>query len=61
VGLSMEAMVDISDKSGKALADAPRTASNTQTQVYAALDDKASAEVQRVIAANAGAPIKSVQ
>jgi membrane fusion protein (multidrug efflux system) len=61
VGLSMEAQVDVSDQSGKALADAPRAASSTQTEVYAALDAKAGAEVQRVIAANAGAPIKSAQ
>jgi membrane fusion protein, multidrug efflux system len=58
VGLSMEATVDISDQSGKALADAPRTASQVQTTVYAALDQKADDEVQRVIASNAGRPIK---
>lgn len=56
VGLSMEATVDITDQSGKALADAPRTASSVQTQVFAALDKDASSEVQRVIAANAGSP-----
>jgi len=55
VGLSMEAQVDVTDQSGKALADAPRAASNVQTQVFAALDDQANAEVHRVIAANAGA------
>jgi membrane fusion protein (multidrug efflux system) len=54
VGLSMEATVDITDQSGKALADAPRTASQVQTEVYAVLDTQASAEVQRVIAANVG-------
>jgi membrane fusion protein (multidrug efflux system) len=54
VGLSMEAKVDVSDQGGKALADAPRTASSVQTQVFAALDDGANAEVRRVIAANAG-------
>jgi len=54
VGLSMEAAVDVTDQSGKALADAPRAASNVQTQVYAALDTQASAEVHRVIVANAG-------
>jgi membrane fusion protein, multidrug efflux system len=54
VGLSMEATIDVSDLSGKTLADAPRSASGTQTQVYAALDDGASAEVRRVIAANLG-------
>ncbi|MEO7105503.1 MAG: HlyD family secretion protein, partial [Rhodoferax sp.] len=54
VGLSMEASVDITDQGGKALADAPRAASSVQTQVFASLDDQASTEVQRVIAANAG-------
>jgi len=55
VGLSMEAKVDVTDQSGKALADAPRAASSVQTQVFAALDEQANAEVHRVIAANAGA------
>jgi len=55
VGLSMEAQVDVSDQGGKALADAPRAASSVQTQVFAALDDQADAEVRRVITANAGA------
>ena len=59
VGLSMEATVDVSDQSGKALADAPRTASQVQTTVYAALDQKADDEVQRVIASNAGRPVKA--
>jgi membrane fusion protein, multidrug efflux system len=54
VGLSMEATIDVSDLSGKTLADASRSASGTQTQVYAALDDGASAEVRRVITANLG-------
>ena len=39
-------------ESGKTLADAPRTASQVQTTVYAALDQKADDEVQRVIASN---------
>ena len=59
VGLSMEALVDVTDQSGKTLADAPRSTPSAQTQVYAALDDQAGAEVNRVIAANAGAAIKS--
>ena len=54
VGLSMEATVNVTDQSGKALADAPRAASNVQTQVFASLDNQANTEVQRVIAANAG-------
>jgi membrane fusion protein (multidrug efflux system) len=54
VGLSMEAAVDITDQGGKALADAPRAASSVQTQVFASMDNEASTEVQRIIAANAG-------
>ncbi|WNO04132.1 HlyD family efflux transporter periplasmic adaptor subunit [Rhodoferax mekongensis] len=54
VGLSMEATVDVTDQSGKSLADAPRTASATQTDVYTALDQQASDEVRKVIAANLG-------
>jgi len=57
VGLSMEATVDISDQSGKTLADAPRTAPSAQTPVYTAMDKEATAEVQRVIAANAASPM----
>ena len=60
VGLSMEVTVDVTDQSGKALADAPRAASSVQTQVFASLDDAASNEVQRVIAANAG-PVQHAQ
>ncbi|MDI1273270.1 efflux RND transporter periplasmic adaptor subunit [Polaromonas sp.] len=54
VGLSMDAEIDISNKDGKMLADAPRTAAASQTQVYASLDSGANAEVRRVIAANIG-------
>ena len=54
VGLSMEATVDITDQSGKALADAARPASAVQTEVYAAMDKGADAEVHKIIAANAG-------
>lgn len=60
VGLSMEVTVDVTDQSGKALADAPRAASSVQTQVFASLDNAASNEVQRVIAANAG-PVQHAQ
>jgi membrane fusion protein (multidrug efflux system) len=60
VGLSMEATVDVSDQSGKALADTPRTAPTTaQTTVYAALDQQATDDVLRVIAQNAGRPVKA--
>jgi len=54
VGLSMEATVDVTNQSGKSLADAPRTASAAQTDVYTVLDQKASDEVRKVIAANMG-------
>jgi membrane fusion protein (multidrug efflux system) len=55
VGLSMDATVDVTHKGGKTLADAPSATAATQTQVYAALDEGANAEVRRVIAANSGA------
>jgi membrane fusion protein (multidrug efflux system) len=54
VGLSMEATVDVSNKNGTTLADAPRVASITQTAVYATLDSAANDEVRKVIAANIG-------
>jgi len=54
VGLSMEVSVDVTDQSGKALSEAPRTTSNVQTDVYAAMDKGADEEVHRIIAANAG-------
>jgi membrane fusion protein, multidrug efflux system len=54
IGLSMDAEVDISSKSGKMLADAPRPAALVQTQVYSQLDRGADAEVDRIVAANLG-------
>jgi membrane fusion protein (multidrug efflux system) len=54
VGLSMEATVDVTEQGGKALSDAPRAASGVQTEVYALLDAQATAEISRIIAANAG-------
>jgi membrane fusion protein (multidrug efflux system) len=54
VGLSMDAEVDVSSKDGKTLADAPRPAALTQTEVYSSLDKGAEAQVQRIIAANLG-------
>ncbi len=54
VGLSMEATVDVTQQDGKALSDAPRASSSVQTDVYAVLDDQATAEISRTIAANAG-------
>jgi membrane fusion protein (multidrug efflux system) len=54
VGLSMDAEVDVSNKEGKTLADAPRDAALAHTQTYGAQDDAADKDVQRVIAANTG-------
>ena len=52
VGLSMEATVDVGRQDGKTLADAPRAAATTQTQMFDTQDDGAEAEVRRVIAQN---------
>jgi membrane fusion protein (multidrug efflux system) len=54
VGLSMDAEIDVSQKGGKMLADAPRESALVQTQVYSKLDHGADAEVERIIAANMG-------
>ncbi|RSZ39827.1 MULTISPECIES: efflux RND transporter periplasmic adaptor subunit [unclassified Variovorax] len=54
IGLSMDAEIDISQKTGKMLADAPRATALTQTQVYSQLDRGADAEVDRIVAANLG-------
>ncbi|MET3917275.1 membrane fusion protein (multidrug efflux system) [Variovorax sp. OAS795] len=54
IGLSMDAEIDITQKSGKMLADAPRAAAISQTQVYSKLDQGADAEVDRIVAANLG-------
>ena len=54
VGLSMDAEVDVSNKDGKTLADAPRDAAQAHTQAYAVPDEAASNDVRRVIAANLG-------
>jgi membrane fusion protein (multidrug efflux system) len=56
VGLSMEATVDVTDQSGKTLSEAPHPTSAVQTQVYAAMDQGASDEVKKIIAANSGKP-----
>ena len=54
IGLSMEATVDVTQQDGKALTDAPRPSTGVQTDVYAMLDEQATAEIKRIIAANAG-------
>jgi len=55
VGLSMEAIVDVSKQDGKTLADAPRAAAVAQTQMFDTQDDGSAAEVRRVITANSAA------
>ncbi|MEO6320173.1 MAG: HlyD family secretion protein, partial [Polaromonas sp.] len=59
VGLSMDAEVDVSNKDGKTLADAPRDATLAHTQAFASQDGAANEEVRRVIAANAGQAMKA--
>jgi membrane fusion protein (multidrug efflux system) len=54
VGLSMDATVNVSDTSGKTLADATRPHAVAQTQVFDQTDRDAEGEVRRIIAANAG-------
>jgi membrane fusion protein (multidrug efflux system) len=59
VGLSMEAIVDVTDQSGKSLSEAPHPSSAVQTGVYAAMDQGANDAVQKIIAAHAGKPGKA--
>jgi membrane fusion protein (multidrug efflux system) len=54
VGLSMDVEIDVRNKDGQMLAEAPRTTALAQTEVYSALDKGAEAEVRRIIAANLG-------
>ena len=54
VGLSMDAEIDVKNKDGKMLADAPRVSALTQTAVYSTLDHGADAVVDGIIAANLG-------
>ena len=54
VGLSMNVSVDTQDRSGPALADAPRKEAVASTAVYDALDKGADADVARIIRANLG-------
>jgi membrane fusion protein, multidrug efflux system len=58
VGLSMEARVDVSDTSGKTLADAPRSHGVAQHTVGEASHADADAEVRKIIAANLGRAVK---
>ena len=54
VGLSMDATVDVSTKSGKSLADAPRSAPLAATAALGLDAQGADEQVRRVIAANVG-------
>ena len=54
VGLSMTAIVDIRDQSGKMLADAPRPHPVVQTAASTSLESDANAAVEGIIAANLG-------
>ena len=54
VGLSMDVEIDVRNKDGQMLAEAPRTNALAQTEVYSTLDKGAEAEVRRIIAANLG-------
>jgi membrane fusion protein (multidrug efflux system) len=54
VGLSMTASVDIHDRSGKALADAPRARTVAQTPAWGSPEGDAEAMVNGIVAANLG-------
>jgi membrane fusion protein (multidrug efflux system) len=66
VGLSMEATVNVSDQSGKTLAEAapvsapPADAAPAPaaTDVYAAMDAQATEEIARIVRANTGSAVK---
>ena len=60
VGLSMEARVDVSDTSGKVLADGGRREPVAQTAVFDRLAEEADADVDRIIQAHLGRPAKAV-
>ena len=54
VGLSMDAEVDVRQKDGKTLADAPRPTALAEVHAYGVSSDAADKDVRRVIAANMG-------
>ncbi len=60
VGLSMDAKVDVTNQSGKTLADAPHAAAQLQPARPDAQGDAADLLVRRVIAANTGAAVKNI-
>ena len=59
VGLSMDAQVDVSDTSGKALADAPRASSTVVGEVADPSSSAADEQVRKIIAANLGRAVRS--
>jgi len=62
VGLSMNVTVDVSDESGRAISDTPRTAAQgavASTNVFDSLQQNADAEVARIIASNGGGHAKA--
>jgi membrane fusion protein (multidrug efflux system) len=61
VGLSMDAVVDVSKQDGKTLADAPRDAAQAHSQVVDVQNSAADDDVRRVIAANSGKPVSAVR
>ena len=60
VGLSMDAEVDIRNRDGKALADAPRAVALAEVHTPTVASDGAEQDVKRVIAANMGRPAVAV-
>jgi membrane fusion protein (multidrug efflux system) len=58
LGLSMTVSVDVSDTSGRTLAEGARSTPVAQTQVFDVITAQADAEVARIIATHGGAPRK---
>ncbi|MCM2548973.1 EmrA/EmrK family multidrug efflux transporter periplasmic adaptor subunit [Burkholderia glumae] len=59
IGLSMQADVSIKDESGSQLGSVSNTV--YQTEVFAKYGDAANAEIARIIAENAGGPVRAAQ
>ncbi len=60
VGLSMDAKVDVSQTGGSVLADSSQKPARTQTNVFELGNEKADAEVKRIIAANMGKRVGAI-
>ncbi|MBV8618334.1 MAG: efflux RND transporter periplasmic adaptor subunit [Curvibacter sp.] len=58
IGLSMDATVDVSQRDGKTLAEAPRQDATVKTDVYSVSDDEATALINKVVSANVGHPVR---